>query len=107
MAKTFAPPRSHTLPAVIPSLEPGVPSHPQGSSANPSAPEATPVTERVQLQAPAVGEEEQDDFSAEFERLAEEVAFDREALARNSPASPRSPLPGATSVLPRTSTSPP
>jgi hypothetical protein len=82
MAKTFAPPRSHTLPAAIPSSEPGVPSHPQGSSANPSAPEETPVTERVQLQALAVGEEEQDDFSAEFAWLAEEVAFDKVPLRR-------------------------
>jgi hypothetical protein len=113
MAKTFAPPRSHILPTTIPSSEPGVPPHSQGPLANPSEPGITPVTGNVgegdappgQLQASPVGEEEQDNFSVEFARLEEEVASDREALARNSPAGSGSPLLGATSDPPGASTS--
>lgn len=118
MAKAFAPPRSHTLSTVAPSLGPDAPVHSQGPPVVPSEPGPTLVTNSVgerevppgKLQISHSLEEEQDNFSLEFARLQEKVASDREALERGSPASsfppgPGSPIPGAASVAPGASTS--
>jgi hypothetical protein len=120
MAKIYAPPRSASLPAADLSPRLLEPLHSPSLPVISLEPGPIHVTDRTeerkalprQLPTSSLQGEEQDNFSLEFTRLQEEVAFNREALERASPTSllptgSGSLTPTTACTVPETSTSSP